>query len=174
MVLRTIGNKFVLLLFSLLTLSACAFKISSIDADVTLCCADENYKTYTVSSKNIPDFLESTILGNFNMAMGEKGYQIRSENADLQIELRFEQDNLSELRKSDDFEERLGSGESLRFIARVVVDIRSYKTDRVIWSGYAQRIHSVDPGEYMHTGTASIALLDAFSEILESFPKTLK
>ncbi|MFT7686237.1 MAG: hypothetical protein ACI9FB_001582 [Candidatus Azotimanducaceae bacterium] len=166
-----VQKKIVLMLIALLTLSGCVSDVSNIDGNVTYCCADEKYKTFVVNSKDIPNFLVSTMMSNFERAMEDRGFQSTDENADLQIELRFEQDNLSQIRESDDFDERLGSGEGLRFIARVVVDIRSDNEDRVIWSGYIQRVHNVSPGEYMHTGKASNALLNSFAEILKSFPQ---
>ena len=164
-----------LYLLALAFLSACASNQSSVAGKVTLCCATEEYKTFSVTTKDIPAFLEPLMVNSFGTAMAAKGWQTVSENAELNIELRYEQDNLSQVRESDDFDERISSGEALRFIGRIVIDVRDPRSEnsseKVIWSAYIQRIHNAGPGDYMHTGNAATTLLDSFNEVLVGFPK---
>ncbi|MBL4680990.1 MAG: hypothetical protein JKY88_09745 [Pseudomonadales bacterium] len=150
-------------------LSSCATKPSSIASTVTLCCFDGQYTSFMVTTRNIPEFLVPHIVASFNSAMSIKGFQVLPANADLLIELRYEQDNLSQIRESYDFEERTASGDSLRFLARIVIDVSVKGDNRVVWSGNVERIHNVGPGEFMHTGKASVALFDAFAKVLQDF-----
>jgi len=43
-------------------------------------------------------------------------------------------------------------------------------TNSTVWSDSIQRIHTVSPGEYMHTVRASIALLVSLNELLQGYP----
>jgi uncharacterized protein YoaH (UPF0181 family) len=89
--------------------------------------------------------------------------------ADLTVELSYEQENLSVDNKRDSFAEHVATGDALRFVAKIMIEIRDNSTNEVVWAGQIQRIHDVGPGEYMHTGKASMPLLDAFTQVLEDF-----
>jgi hypothetical protein len=69
----------------------------------------------------------------------------------------------------DNFAEHLATGDAQRFVAKIMIEIRDNSTNEVVWAGQIQRIHDVGPGEYMHTGKASIPLLDAFTQVLKGF-----
>lgn len=152
-------------------LASCASNSSGIGTYIETCCPGSGYETFSVTTKDIPAFLGPLMQSNFSVAFANHGLQPTTENADLAVELRYEQENLSANRTNDDFEEQIASGDSLRFVAKIVIDIRETGTDKIIWSGHLQRIHDVGPGEYMHTGSASIALLDAFTKVLKDFPQ---
>jgi hypothetical protein len=93
----------------------------------------------------------------------------KSNNPDLNITLQYQQINLSKGTKENEFFDRIVMDHSLRFVARVVIDIREAGKPDVIWSGHVQRVHDAAPGEWMHTGNASIAFLDAFNKVLVDF-----
>jgi hypothetical protein len=166
--------KKVVLLAFLLVLNACATNSSGIGGNVTHCCADADDVTFTVVPENIPVFLGPLMVSNLSVAFAGKGLQPVMEDADLAITLRFEQIDLTQENAKDDFDEHISPGGEVRFIAKMIVEVRKTNKDKIMWSGSIQRTHTVSPGEYMHTGNASIALLDAFSELLSEYPGKTK
>jgi len=154
----------------LFLLISCTSIPSRISSYVNVCCADPDYVTFSVTPKNIPAFLGPIIVSNFIVALAGHDLQPVSEDADLHVELRYEQLNLDLKEIHDDFMEHLSSGGDARFIAQIAVDMRDGKTGEIVWSGGIRRIHDVNPGEYMHTGRASMAFLDSFHKLLEKYP----
>jgi hypothetical protein len=154
-----------------LLLSACAADNTRIDTATTSCCPQNHYETFSVTAENIPAFLGPLMVSNFSVAFANRGMQPVIEGGDLNVVLRYEQTNLSRVDEDrDDFEERIATGQTTRFIARIVIEMYDSKTDKIVWSGHVQRLHDVGPGDYMHTGNASIALYDAFTEVLKNYP----
>ncbi|MEX2365157.1 MAG: hypothetical protein WD601_01030 [Pseudohongiellaceae bacterium] len=142
---------------------------SRIDTAVTHCCGDGGQKTFTVHAEDIPAFLGPLMVSNFSVAFANLGMQPVQEDGDLEVELRYEQDNLSRDRKRDDFDEAIATGDSMRFFARIAIDVRDATTGNLVWSGQIQRLHTVGPGDYMHTGPASIAIFEAFTRVLQGY-----
>ena len=98
------------------------------------------------------------MVSNFSVALASHGLQPVDEHAgpaDLTVVMRYEQENLSLDRTTDDFEERIAMGDSQRFVAKIITEIHETGANKLVWSGQLQRIHDVAPGEYMHTGKAS-------------------
>ncbi|MCB1647225.1 MAG: hypothetical protein KDI36_17315 [Pseudomonadales bacterium] len=162
-------NILTILMLSLLAAS-CTTSPSGIGTHVNTCCPSASYESFTVTTTDIPAFLGPLMQSNFSVAFANHGLQPVTEEGDLAVELKYVQENLSVPVEGDTFDEHIASGDSLRFVARIVINIREKDSDDIIWSGHIQRIHDVGPGEYMHTGVASIALLDAFTEVLKGFP----
>jgi hypothetical protein len=160
------------LLAFLLVLNGCATGLSGIGSNVTECCADADDVTFTIAPVNIPAFLGPLMVSNLSVAFAGKGLQPVMEDADLAITLRFEQIDLTQQIVKDGFDESISPGGEVRFIAKMIVEVRKTGSDGIMWSGSIQRTHTVSPGEYMHTGKASIALLDAFNELLVNYPGT--
>ena len=123
-------------------------------------------RTFEVKAVNMPAFLGPIVASNFSVAMAERGFQPVGENGDAIVILKFEQEDIDQERRRDDFDERIDQGGDIRFIARVVVDLTVKSTDSTIRLGSLQRMHTVRPGDYMHTGNASIALLESFRGML--------
>jgi len=132
----------------------------------------------------MPAFLGPIMTSNFSVALASHGLTPQTQSGDsadfskkdfsstdLVAELRYQQDNLTEEVTRDDFAEHLALGEAQRFVAKIMIEIRDTQTNEVVWSGQIQRLHDVGPGEYMHTGKASIALLEAFTQVLQDFPQ---
>jgi len=164
-----------------------------IDSEVTSNKVAGTYSSFSVTTENIPAFLGPIITSNFDVAMAARGLQPTDEtnNPDLNVHLRFQQIDLDrggdEIDSYDEVDSdqnsmenqnsmggqnsmnRISMDESLRFIARIVIEIRETGKSDIIWSGQVQRIHDVSPGEWMHTGNASIAFLDAFNKLLVDF-----
>lgn len=157
------------ILLAAMLLSACAVNNSRIDTAVTSCCAESSSRTFTVHAVNIPAFLGPLMVSNFSVAFANLGYQPMETGGELDVELRYEQTNLTADVIRDDFEERIASGDAMRFIARVVIEVREASTDQLLWSGHVQRLHDVGPGDYMHTGPASAAIFQSFEQVLKDY-----
>ncbi len=91
------------------------------------------------------------------------------EDPDLEVVLRYEQENLPQAERPDDFEGHISPGGNFRYVARVRVNVFDGTSGDLVFSGSVQRIHDVDPGEYMHTGNASLAIFQAFTRLLSDF-----
>ena len=162
--------KNIILSLSLSFLVACTNNPSDIGNNVIICCANSSYQTFVVTTKNIPAFLDPLMVSNFSAAFATHGLQPVSENADLDVELRYEQQDLIAPAEYDGFDERIAPGGDVRFVAKIVVEMRDASTNATVWSGSIQRIHEVSPGEFMHTGRASISLFNSFNELLDEYP----
>ena len=149
-------------------LSGCAS--NSIVSYVDVCCPEAAYTTFSVEAKNIPAFLGPIMVSNFSVALAARGLQPVESDADLLVRLSFEQEDLTAPRPGSGFDERISPGGDVRFVARMVIEAHDTKSGELVWSGGVHRLHDVSPGEYMHTGRASIDLLDASSRALSQFP----
>ncbi len=157
------------LLLAAMLLSACATNNSRIDTAVTSCCADSSSRTFSVHAVNVPAFLGPLMVSNFSVAFANLGYQPMESGGELDVELRYEQSNLNRDEARDDFEERIASGDAMRFIARIVIEVRLASSGKLLWSGHVQRLHDVGPGDYMHTGAASAAIFQSFENVLKEY-----
>ncbi|MBQ76662.1 MAG: hypothetical protein CMQ20_16775 [Gammaproteobacteria bacterium] len=158
---------FLCLVLSFLT--ACAGNHSGISSNVDVCCSNSEYRTFLVNAKDIPAFLSPLMMNSFSVAFANYGFQPVSEKADLDVELKYVQQKLGTTLDRDGFDERIAPGGEVRFVAKIIVDMRDAETHETVWSGSIQRTHDVSSGEYMHTGRASIALLDSFNELLKGY-----
>jgi hypothetical protein len=152
----------------ILLLAGCANNM--VESYVDVCCPEPGYRTFSVEAKHIPAFLGPIMVSNFNVAFASHGLQPMEEGGDLSVLLRFEQDDLTVPRPISDFDERIAPGGDVRFVARIAIEVTDVRTDKMIWSGGIHRLHDISPGEYMHTGRASVALLEAFKRALTDFP----
>ncbi|MFT7246467.1 MAG: hypothetical protein ACI82A_003843 [Candidatus Azotimanducaceae bacterium] len=157
-------------LITLLALGACTSISRGIDVTNGEGIAPPSLKSFHVVADQIPAFLGPIIVSNFSVAMAERGMQPVSEGGDAVATLRLEQVQMLENRTRDDFDERIEEGGETRFMARIIVEIRVAKEDKVLWQGSVQRLHTVRPGDFMHTGRASVSFLEAFRELLEDYP----
>ena len=154
----------------LLLIASCVSNPSGIGSTVTTCCPDSGYETFELETYQIPSFLESLIASNLRTVLAIKGLQPVSGNGDLAVRIIYEQENLAIAARYDDFDERISEGGDVRFVARITVEMKDRKTNEIVYKGSIQRIHEVSPGEYMHTGRASVAMFDAFSAMLADLP----
>lgn len=160
-----------LCLLALLLVAGCATNNARIDTAVTTCCSSPDYKTFDVTAKQLPAFLGPLMVSNFSVAFANRGMQPVEHGGDLHVTLLYKQVTLTQNKTRDDFEEKISTGDTMRFIARIIVEIRDAKTGKLVWAGHIQRLHDVAPGDYMHTGKASEALYEAFTEVLKRYPK---
>ena len=155
-------------------LAACTTNTSGIGAAVIECCDKVpagKYISFDVEAVDMPAFLSPLMVSNFSVAFANHGLQPMATAGDLHVQLKYDQSNLLDSVDHDDFGDHIAPGGDVRFIARVTVNIYDGQSRELVWSGSLQRLHDVSPGEYMHTGNASVALLQSFSELLASFPK---
>lgn len=157
-------------LVSLLVTTGCAVQRGGITTATGVCCADPTFETFEVVAQDIPAFLGPLMVSNFSVALAERGLAPVDSGGDVVVTLRYEQQDLSDPVDVDSFDERIESGGDVRFIAKMVVEMRAAGSDEIAWSGTIQRVHNIGPGEYMHTGRASLALLESFMALLESYP----
>ena len=155
-------------LFATLLLAGCMS--DRIDTAVTNCCAQRDYKTFTVKADDIPAFLGPLMVSNFSVAFANRGVDPVMDHGDLNVVLRFEQIDVNSNKPIGDLDESTGVGAATRFIARIDVLMYDTKTSKLVWGGHIQRIHDVAPGDYMHAGPASIAIYKAFTRLLSHYP----
>lgn len=157
-------------LITLFALCACVSNSRGIDVTSGEGLTPSTLKSFHVIAEQIPAFLGPIIVSNFNVAMAEHGMQPVSEDGDATATLRLEQIPMNEDRARDDFDESIDDGGETRFMARIVVELRAANDDKILWQGSIQRIHTVRPGDFMHTGPASVSFLEAFRELLDGYP----
>lgn len=155
----------------LLLLASCVSNPSGVSSTTMACCPDSSYRTFELQTRHIPLFLESLVASNLSTALAIKGLQPVDQGGELIARVSYEQEDLPIAARFDDFDERVSEGGDVRFIAKIVVEFIDKETSEIVFRGSIQRIHEVSPGEYMHTGRASLAIFDAFSELLEDYPQ---
>ena len=162
------------LIFLCSVVSSCATGSSGIGVAVVDCCEavpTGKCSTFEVKAINLPAFLGPLMVSNFSVAFANNGLQPMVGEADLHVELIYEQEDMINEEKHADFGGHISPGGEVRFIAAIKVNIYDSPTNELVWAGVLRRLHEVSPGEYMHTGRASVVLLDSFVELLSSFPK---
>jgi hypothetical protein len=170
--LSTINLK-LLLLSTLLFLTACAQNSMQIGHSVNLCCPGdyEKYRSYRLDLREMPGFLQEYVASEFDVAMQEKGLTRNDRVPDMTVRLTYRHINLNpEQELIDPFERSVNQDVTLRYVATILVDMFETSSDRHVWGGRINRIHTVLPGEYMHEERAKPAFLLAFRELLKSYP----
>jgi len=158
------------MLFPLLVLSGCATSYLGISVTPADSVSQPGFERFEVNAEELPAFLGPILVSNFSVAMAERGLQPVMKDGDAVVTLRYVQETLRPEVEQDTYEERIDQGGEARFVARVVVEMRAAGADEIVWQGSIQRIHSIRPGDYMHTGRASVALLEAFRDLLSDYP----
>jgi len=151
-----------------LVLTGCAAGGDSISAGVTQCCPDADASTYQLVTENLPAFLAPIVINNVHAALAAAGYQ-QVDAGELVVTVRYEQDNLAMNTRLSGMDERVSEGGDVRYVARVVIELRD-RAGELRFQGAIDRLHEVSPGEYMHTGRASLAIFDALTELFRDLP----
>lgn len=150
----------IMMLLAVAMLGACAANYGGITT--TKLTGEPNgvsaYSSFRVEAVDLPAFLGPVIVSNFSVAMAERGYQPVSSGGDMVATVRYIQENLP---VEDD---------EVRFVARVSVALNPAGSEQILLSGSIQRLHTVQAGEYMHVGDASISFLQAFREMVRDLP----
>lgn len=157
----------------LATIAACGTSYSGIGATVVECCPERSYRSFHVDTEEMPAFLGPLMVSNFSVAFAAHGLEPVTGEADLRVLMRFEMDDLTPVVPHDPFGQSVSPSPETRFAARILVEISEWGTTEPIWVGKLERIHDLGRGQVMHTGRASIAILDAFTALLSDFPETV-
>ncbi|MDA1299541.1 MAG: DUF4136 domain-containing protein [Proteobacteria bacterium] len=155
-------------LFGLIALAGCAS--NSVVSHMDTCCPGSDTRTFSVSADGIPAFLGPIMVSNFSVALASRGFQPVDDGGDLLVTLRYEQEDLTDDRTRSNFDERISPGGDVRFVARMVIEMVDTSTGKLVFRGNIHRVHDVSPGEFMHVGRASMALLEAFDKALAPIP----
>jgi len=160
-------------LLALLVLAGCASNPMKIGSQVTLCCPGdyERYDAYALEVVDLPLFMRDYVVEVFDAALQQKGLERNDQINDLQVTLTYRHVNLNpEQQDIDPFFRQENIDVELRFIATLLVEMRETATGEPVWAGQINRIHTVQPGEYMHDDRAQAAFFKAFRNMLASYP----
>ena len=152
-------------------LNGCVTSQSNIGASVTLCCPAKSHETFELETVRVPRFMSDLLAANLGTVLAIKGLQPVTEHGDLKVRISYLQEDLAMAVRLDDFDERVSEGGDVRFIAEILVEMVDQETRETVFSGSIKRIHDVSPGEYMHTGRASEAIFESFSELFEGYSR---
>lgn len=176
--------------FGLVLSVGCANIETEVAVAPGVCCElDSNYQSFAIDSSGVPKFLRSYFSEELAAVLRGKGL-VEVEPAQLQVALRFERgalDGASPITvtmdpgeqvqtprprtDSDAFRQSMGSETPRRFMARLVMEMRTTDSDQIVWSGVLTRVHSVSTGDYMHE-RARLAINLAFQRLLKDFPSS--
>jgi hypothetical protein len=162
-------------LFCLLVLSACSSNAGlGIGNTVTLCCPGNyaNYDSYAIEDAGVPIFMRDYLITEFDTAFQELGMARNDGSGDIIVNLNYRHVNLDVEQQDVDPLMRVESMTvELRYIANIDISMRERAGGKVVWEGTISRIHSVQPGEYMHEEGASSAFLATFRDLLSEYPR---
>lgn len=162
-------------LFCLMVLTACSSSASiRIGNTVTLCCPGNyaNYQSYAIEDAEIPIFMRDYVITEFDTAFQELGMARNDGSGDIVVKLNYRHVNLDSEQQDIDPLMRVESMTvELRYIANIDISMRERAGGKIVWEGTISRIHSVQPGEYMHEEGASSAFLATFRDLLTEYPR---
>ena len=144
-----------------------------VSTNVTYCCHAETPRisTYRVEFEDTPEFLKPMLRDEVAVVLDAKGLNYTEGDADAVLLMRFEDVTMSrEEEEQLESWERIAPGGGVRFMARVVLEMRNSVTQEMIWSASMQRLHNVYEGSYMHDEPARDAMREAFTQIFADFP----
>lgn len=160
-----------------LILSSCGtYSGMQISNEVTLCCPGDydNYSSFAIENVGLPVFLRSYVSEDFEQAFSEKGMTRADNSSDLIVNLSYRHVSLDqEQQEIDPFMRMESMTVELHYIANIDIRMRERRTGDVVWAGTISRIHSVQPGEYMHQESASGAFMQTFRDLLTRYPGRL-
>ncbi|NKB34536.1 MAG: hypothetical protein GKR91_15700 [Pseudomonadales bacterium] len=156
-----------------LTFVGCAQNSLQIGTNLTLCCPGtySEYTEYGLSVENMPLFLRDYVVAEFDEAFQEKGLERNDQINDIRVVLSYNHINLNSQQQDVDPFVRVESiSVQLDYVARIEIEMIETRSNDVVWGGTISRIHQVIPGEYMHEDRARPAFLQAFRNVLASYP----
>ena len=169
--MRALFSIFCMAMFSVIV--GCSTNSLKISNSVTLCCPGNyaQYRSYGIETVDMPLFLSSYVVEEFDKAFQEKGLTRNDNINDLHVTLTYRHVNLDPGQQNiNPFIRQEDIDVELNYIATVLIDMTETATGKEVWSGKINRIHRVTPGEYMHEGRARIAFLETFRDLLTHYP----
>tara|TARA_R110001592_G_scaffold211099_1_gene462790 strand:+ start:33 stop:557 length:525 start_codon:yes stop_codon:yes gene_type:complete len=155
-------------------LTACSSTEPRIGNTVTLCCPGNyaNYRSYGVEDAGVPIFMRDYVITEFDTAFQELGMTRNDGSGDIVVNLSYRHVNLDSEQQDIDPLMRVESMTvELRYIANIDISMRERAGGKIVWEGTISRIHTVQPGEYMHEEGASTAFLMTFRDLLTEYPR---
>ncbi len=141
---------------------------------VTLCCPGDyaSYNSYAIEAVGLPIFLRDYVVEEFDAAFAELGLTRNDARSDIVVNLSYRHVTLNPEQQSiDPFVRMESMNVELDYIANIDIAMRERSGGKPIWGGTISRIHSVQPGEYMHEGGARAAFLTTFRDLLSEYPR---
>lgn len=169
--MNTIRSLAIALLLTLL--QSCAQSGNQIGANVSLCCPGDyqSYEEYSLLVENVPYFLRSYVVAEFDTALQSKGLRRNDRSDDLQVQMKYNHVNLyPDQQEIDPFVRIESLNVEISYVAAIEVTMTDKQTNEIVWRGSISRIHHVQPGEYMHEDRARGEFTRAFARMLESYP----
>lgn len=153
----------------LVALLGCVNQSRFVDAEQTLSTLTEPPASYELEAVDVPGFMRDMIEVSLHAAMQTLGYSHRRQTqADLYISAEYEQIDVPNVgHERDSMAEAMSMTDPRQFVARVNIEIRDAR-GKPVWQGSVQRLHSVDPGDYMHRGHAANNIAQALVDLIES------
>ena len=154
-------------------LAGCAQTGGQIGYSIHECCPGNyaNYREYGVEVREIPGFLSSYVVAEFDRAFQEKGLSRNDSRNQLRVTLSYRHVNLNpEQENIDPFERHIEEDVMLRYEANIWVEMQESSTGKVVYAGKINHLHYVTPGEYMHEERARPEFASAFRGMLSSYP----
>jgi hypothetical protein len=142
---------------------------------VTLCCPGNYaaYSSYGVEAVGLPIFLREYVITAFDGAFQAKGMTRNDERSDIIVNMAYRHVSLdAEQQAIDPFIRMESINVELHYIANIDITMRERASGKEIWAGTVSRMHSVQPGEYMHEGDATGAFVETFRDLLDAYPRT--
>tara|TARA_R100001377_G_scaffold18176_2_gene9346 strand:- start:858 stop:1385 length:528 start_codon:yes stop_codon:yes gene_type:complete len=162
-------------LLFLTILTACSSTAGTrIGNTVTLCCPGNyaNYQSYAIEDAGVPFFMRDYVIMEFDTAFQELGMVRNDGSGDIIVNLNYRHVNLDSEQQDIDPLMRVESMTvELRYIANIDISMRERAGGKIVWEGTISRIHTVQPGEYMHEEGASTAFLATFRDLLSEYPR---
>ncbi|OGT74275.1 MAG: hypothetical protein A3H44_06035 [Gammaproteobacteria bacterium RIFCSPLOWO2_02_FULL_57_10] len=140
---------------------------------LTLCCPGNyaSYSTYAVESVELPIFLRDYMVEEFETAFQERGMTRNDQRSDIIVNFAYRHVSLDpEQQNIDPFVRMESINVELHYIAIMDITMRERSGGKEIWGGQISRLHSVQPGEYMHEDGARPAFLQTFRDLLSNYP----
>ncbi len=156
-------------------LGACAGSGMRIGNTVTLCCPGDyaSYNSYGVEASGLPVFLRDYVTAEFDKAFQELGLVRNDANSDLIVNLNYRHVSLDpDQQDIDPFTRMESMNLELHYIANIDILMSERRGGKEVWGGTISRVHTVQPGEYMHQEYASSAFLDTFRDLLTEYPQS--
>jgi hypothetical protein len=157
----------------LILITACTGNGLKIGNNVSLCCPGDyqNYHSFGIVTEELPLFMRDYVVGEFTYALEERGLTRNDQINDLRVVLRYRHVNLNaDQQYIDPFVPSETGNVELRYIANIDIVMKETATNKEVWAGHVHRIHTVSPGEYMHTPRAAAAFRETFRDLLQHYP----
>lgn len=172
--MRSLTKLKVFAVSALLVLTGCgSYSGMQISNNVTTCCPGNygEYTSFAIENVELPVFLREYVSEEFEQAFRELGMTRIDNSSDLIVNLAYRHVSLdAEQQEIDPLMRMESMTVELRYIANIDITMRERRTGDVVWGGTISRIHSVQPGEYMHQENASGAFLQTFRDLLSQYP----